>query len=320
MNSDHTISLPIIIWTADFDENSGGSIVLHTLAHRLREMGQDVYLANEVTLAAGKAKGLLSRMKSVVKHANRKRLARRRGRRVPSEPGLVVCHPTMPVPTFSGQATSPCVVVYPEVTNGNPIRAPHVVRWLLHKPGFHLGGVRHGDDELTFSYQAAFAEGVDRAPSDNLLQVRWLRTDIYRDEGASNRKGRCRMVRKGAATFNPDMGSGDDAPLLDGKSHTEIAAVFNRCEFFYCHDPYTLYLYYAALCGCVPIVVPQPGLDATTWRSGFELKRGVAYGEEEIPFAIATREWLFSDMNTARQAEDEAVRKFIAKTKAQFGC
>jgi hypothetical protein len=320
MQSDQILALPIIIWTADFDENSGGSIVLHTLAHRLREMGQDVYLANEVTLAAGTAKGLLGRMKSVVKHANRRRLARRRGRRVPSEPGLVACHPMMPVPTFRGQATSRCVVVYPEVTNGNPMRAAHVVRWLLHKPGFHLDGIRHGDDELTFSYQAAFAEGLDQLPGDNLLQVRWLRSEIYRDEGVPDRRGRCRMVRKGTATYRPEMGFGDDAPLLDGMSHAEIAAVFNRCEFFYCHDPYTLYLYYAALCGCIPIVVPQPGLDAATWRLGFEIKRGVAYGEEEIPFAIETRNGLFSDMDAARQVEDEAVRKFIAKTKERFGC
>lgn len=319
MNPDQTVSVPIIVWTADFDENSGGSIVLHTLAHRLREMGQDVYLANSVTLRASKTKSLIGRIWFGLKHANRKRLARRRGRPVSDGISKVACHPTMPVPTYFGHPDSRFVVVYPEIIHGNPMNAPYVVRWLLHRPGFHLDGIRHDGDELTFFYQEAFAEGLD-VPSDNQLQVRWLRSDVYRNEELKDRSGRCRMVRKGAATYRPEMSKGDAAPVLDGRPHEEIAAIFNRCEFFYCHDPYTMYLYYAALCGCTPVVVPQPGLDAATWRAGFELKQGVAYGEEEIPFAIRTREGLLADMAAAGKAEDAGILRFIAKTKARFGC
>lgn len=173
---------------------------------------------------------------------------------------------------------------------------------------------------MTFFYQSAFAEGLANVAEDNLLQVRWLRTDVYRNEGLADRRGTCRMVRKGTGTYRPELSMDDAAPILDGKSHEEIAEIFNRCEFFYSHDPYTLYLYYAALCGCTPVVVPQPGLDAASWRAGFELKQGVAYGDDEIPFAVATREGLFADMAAARDVEDAAVRQFIAKIKNRFAC
>ncbi|MFN3281475.1 MAG: hypothetical protein ACK40I_07385 [Tabrizicola sp.] len=224
------------------------------------------------------------------------------------------------MPTYDRARGGRCIAVYPEIIDGNPLGAEHVVRWLLHRPGFHSKKARFGPGELTFHYQTAFAEGLPGTSPDNLLQVRWLRTDIYRNEGRPGRSGRCRMVRKGSATFRPELARDDAAPLLDGMTHAEIAAVFNRCQYFYCHDPHTMYLYYAALCGCIPVVVPQPGLDAASWRSGFELKRGVAYGEAEIPFAIETREGLLQDMEDARQREDAMVDRFLSVIKERFGC
>lgn len=313
--------LPVVVWAGHFDENSGGSIVLHTLAHRLREAGQEAFLWNEWVSAVAGRRTKLGRLGFALQQANRRRLARRRGTLSKScaDSDKVMCHPSMPVPTYDPKRGNRCIAVYPEIIDGNPLGAPHVVRWLLHRPGFHNAKVRFGPDELTFHYQAAFAEGLPGTSLDNLLQVRWLRTDIYRNEGLPGRSGRCRMVRKGSATFRPEMARDDTAPLLDNMSHAEIAAIFNRCQYFYCHDPHTMYLYYAALCGCIPVVVPQPGLDAATWRTGFELKQGVAYGEAEIPYAIATREGLLQDMEKARQREAAMVDRFLSVVRERFG-
>jgi hypothetical protein len=217
----------------------------------------------------------------------------------------------MPLPTLHQLPKGKFVALYPEIIHGNPFNAPNVARWLLHRAGKHRPDVRFSQNEVTFYYQPAFAEGTMVADPDYHLQVRWLRTDIYRNEGMADREGSCRMVRKGQGTYSPEMSLIDSAPPMDGLSHSETAAMFNRCERFYCHDPYTMYLYYAALCGCIPVVVPQPGLDAGSWRAGFELKKGVAYGEDELEFARSTREELLADMAGATETETASVKRFI---------
>ena len=114
------------------------------------------------------------------------------------------------------------------------------------------------------------------------------------------------------------MAAGDRFDLLDSKSHEEIAEIFNQCEFFVSHDLYTLYLYYAALCGCVPMAVPQPGLDGATWREGYELCFGVAYGEAELDWARATRDQLVAEMAAVQDRERDRVRSFVGKLRAHF--
>ena len=233
-------------------------------------------------------------------------------------PWHVATHATMPVPTMPDLRGRAFIAVYPEIVDGNPLQADHVVRWLLYHPGFHAPGTRFTENELVFYYQRAFlAEGQD-LPEDHFLQLHWLRDDIYCDRELGNRHGTCRMVRKGKATFDPAMAEGDRFGLLDSLPHKEIAAIFNTCEVFVSHDLYTLYLYYAARCGCVPMVVPEPGLDGATWREGYELRFGVAYGESELDWARSTRTDLMAEMVALQERELEMVRSFVRKLHATF--
>ncbi len=317
--------VPFVVWASDFDEKSGGNIVLHRLAFLLQQQGQEVYLSNKTALdmPRGLLSGGLARLSFLAGYLNRRKQHWQGRRPRPELASLfrqrVISHSSMPVPTLPGLSDRPFVAIYPQRVSGNPLGAPHVVRWLLHRPDFQNDGVRYTDGELTFFYQTGFVIDWTDIDPDNLLQVRWLRDDVYQDTGRADRQGICRMVRKGSNTFSPEIAVGDRFGILDNLPHAEIAAIFNQCQYFHCHDPYTMYLYYAALCGCIPIVIPQPGLDARTWRSGFELKQGVAYGEAEISFAIATREGLLADMAKASQAEEASVDRFVGKVKARFG-
>lgn len=321
--ADEILSLPVVIWAPNFDQNSGGCIVLHTLAYRLHQLGVEVYVSHNLPKQRKitSRKGVLGFgwIADLLRQANRNRLASRRGEPRPVQtirsPHLVQTHPAMPVPSAPFLGGREFIAVYPEIIAGNPFDAPHVVRWLLFDPRTYGHDGSFGCNELTFFYQHAFAAGMDSIDPENLLQTRWLRDDIYKDHGAAGRDLRCRMIRKGDAA---DVPVGDTAILLDGKSHAEIASIFNKCDRFYCHDPYTMYLYYAALCGCTPVVVPQLNLTSESWREGFELKHGVAWGEDEADWAVATRDQLFTDMAAAQQTEIEGVRTFVGKIKARF--
>lgn len=317
------LNLPVVVWAPDFDEKSGGTIVLHQLAHMMRGMGVEVYLSHRLPATEEPATGPFSRLRAALRRANRQRRHWRRTRKKADicmrRPWDVATHVTMPIPTMPDLRGRRFIAVYPEIVDGNPLGADFVARWLLYHPDFHAPGTRFTDNELVVFYQPAFVPEGQDLPEDHLLSLHWVRDDIYQDRGLPNRHGTCRMVRKGKATFDPAMAEGDRFGLLDHLPHKEIAEIFNQCEVFVSHDLYTLYLYYAARCGCVPMVVPEPGLDGAGWRAGYEMHHGVAYGEAELDWARQTRQQLLADMAALQERELEMVRTFVRKLAAHSG-
>jgi len=293
---------PIVICCGNFNENIGGVIVLHYLVDRLRALGFEAFALPTPKKISASKNWLERKFYTLQQYLKAKNFK---------------SHASMVVPVASKSVLEDAVIVYPETVSGNPLGASRVVRWLLNKPGFFGVDADIGTNELIFFYQEAFAEDVQNVPEGNLLQIRWLREDVYFDQGGP-RKGACRMIRKGTYDkAEPDAGPAD-AVLLDGKSHEEIAEIFNETQYFYCHDPYTMFAYYAALCGCIPIVVPPENLTAEMWRAGFELKHGVAFGESEIEWARDTRHILLEDMQIAKRSEEENVQGFVQKIQWHF--
>ena len=296
-------SNPIVVACPSFDETSGGAIVLHMLVHRLRELGAEAY-------AFPWTKTYPASMPSWL------RLAKTLNRRRKKKPFQT--HPSMNVPIAPPEITREAIAVYPEIVTGNPLGAQKVVRWLLHKPGFFGKGDDLSSGDLIFFYQEAFANGLADIDRENLLRVRWIRSDVYFDKGHT-RSGSCRMKRKGSLKGTNAVPSPDLAIPLDGLTHVEIAKIFNETEVFYCHDPYTMYFYYAALCGCVPVVLPEENLTRDAWRSSYALKSGVAYGEDELNWAKQTRNELLASVERQQFEETLSVAQFLRKLREGFG-
>ena len=298
-------SRPIVVQTTDFNENSGGSIVLHYLVHSLRKLGVEAYVTpnvKEITRFYPRW------VKSIDDKFKYKRFQKKS-----------LLSNKMDTPLAPKNIITDSIVIYPEIVQGNPLNSERVVRWFLNKPGF-FNGLKyfHNNDEEVFFYQYAFVEGIKKIPKDNLLQIRWLRNDIYQNNNLPSRQGSCRMIRKGKRLGELNIPEGDKSIRLDGLSHVEIAKIFNKTNIFFCHDPYTMYCYYAVLCGCVPVVIPQKNLTKEQWRNGFELKKGVAYGEDEISWAIKTRNELILDMEKAKNSEQLLIKKFLSKIESRF--
>lgn len=214
-------------------------------------------------------------------------------------------------PTARRRDLKTAVVVYPEIVAGNPLDSSKVVRWLLYTPGLHTGTVDFGRNDPVFYYGLAFKDREAQS-----LRISRMIPD-YRQANFGERSGSAVIVRKGAGrslTAHPA-----DAVDVDEMPHAERAAVFNRVERLYCYDPHTFHCVYAALCGCVPIVIPEPGVSEEAWQPDPRLRLGIAYGEDRIGWAIETRPGLLTFLEQSRAKEDDEVRAFIETCRRRFG-
>jgi hypothetical protein len=292
-----SVELNYVVYTPSFNPNNGGTIFLHKLVHALNARGERAWLWP------------MPRLYSRGKRSQIKELFRK-------PPFKTSAELNTPVAT-KAQLTPNTVVVYPELVLGNPLKARHVARWLLYTPG-----KRHpysfGDDEMFFRVdEFADLPEVTGGATDLFL---WAVNRTYRNEQRPGRKGACFIVRKGDKLPRHPLTS--DAIQIDGMSHAEINDVFNNCEVFYSYDDATMYTQYAAVCGCLSVVLPSGDTSRDGMLANHMLGRyGIAYGLDEasIAHARATQHKVI-DLLIEREREGErSVDHFIEKTKSVVG-
>lgn len=292
-----------LVYAPDFDENSGGAVVLHRLCDLLNREGRRAFLAPmSPPLNLHRP---LSSARDIAQHWVHRTLGHR-----------LRTFPDFDTPVVTRPPSRDVIAIYPEVIAGNPLRAECVVRWLLHKPGFHTGRFKRGPSDLLFWFQQSFRPDDPDVACAGQLQVFHFRGDVYRQTNFGARRGVCYLVRKGAGR-KPVHDA--DARQIDGLSHAEAAQLFNSCEMFISYDPYTLYSQYAALCGCKSVVVPQEGTSKEAWQPTEALRWGIAYGFDDLDWAARTlpkvREYFLGQEALSRQS----VREFIASCDRAFG-
>jgi hypothetical protein len=299
--------LKFVIYAPSFDENVGGYIVLHKLCDLLNRNNQDAYIyksyPNKVEF--DKQKPLKSIYK-FLRYIKRDRLKK------------YCLNKALLTPLYLNKKIDDnCVVIYSETVNGNPLNAEKVVRWFLHKPGFHSGVINYGKNELYFFYQIIFNDLNINPYENHLLTVSWFRDDIYKQTNFGDRSGTCYMIRKGKN--RQVVHDVKNSILLDGKSHKEIAKIMNECEFFISYDMETMYSQYAVLCGCKSIVIPKDGILKDEWQPKKEFQYGIAYGFEDIKESEKTSHLVYDILKKEEANSNESVKFFIKKVYEFFG-
>lgn len=287
-----------IIYSSRYNENVGGVIALHRLCHLINILGYkaSIYLTSmpsnstrQPLSSFGKFAEFYLKCKLLHKYTN---------------PSFI-----SPVATRIDPFND--IVIYPEVVAGNPLSAKKVVRWFLHKPGFHTGQVDYGDNELYFYYQQFFNDTNYNKDWDNKLRVLYLFDDVYKQKNFGVRRGSCYILRKGA--HKKLVHDTANSVLIDGLSHKQAASIFNQVETCISYDTKTLYSQYAAMCGCKSIIIPDEGVDIEQWQPEIELRSGVAYGFDDVDRAEATKPLLF-DMLVHQQEESlNDTKNFVHK-------
>ena len=243
-------SLNFIIWAPGFNPAYGGVIALHKLAHNLSLLGENSYLYTDRINPRWRA-GML-----------------------PSD---------LPVVTDLDKT----IVIYPEIVVGNPLNAKHVVRWVLNTPGVCGGDGIFGDDDLIFKFQEYFSVDEKYKVSGMLTAL-----DVDFDTFANRdgpREGECFMVYKGKD--KPLNQHRADSMCLDAyRGHFGLLAdIFNSKEMFISYDHASFVIVQAALCGCLPVVIPDGIHSKEEWKALFPAaKFGIAYGFDDIPWARET--------------------------------
>ena len=295
-----------VVYAPAFDENSGGAVALHRLVHVLRSMGEEACLwpMRRPSRSASNTASFLA------KSAYYRLLRWKNGPFLQNQDFDTTLAADDPGPRH--------VVIYPETTHGNPLGAINVVRWLLHEPGFHTGRTRFGENDPVFFYRREFASSPEASKLNLVgpLQVRWLRDDVYAPGDPGHREGSCYMVRKGRVAQRAHDSS---AVRLDGMSHHEIAAVFQRSRTFYSYDPNTMYSTYAAICGCDSIIVPPENMSRREWYERNERRLGVAFGDEDLDWARSTRHRVLAYQRSQEEQARQTVRAFVEFISEYFG-
>ena len=110
-----------------------------------------------------------------------------------------------------------------------------------------------------------------------------------------------------------------DGTVIDDLSHSAAAEIFNQCAYCVSYDPYTMLSSYAAVCGCVSVVVPQDGIPKEMWQpSDSEFANGVAYGFDDVDSALRTRPKLLQYFAQQEVNNGREVRTFVDLVRSHF--
>ncbi len=299
-----------LIFAPSFQENSGGVIALHKLCSILNQLGRQSFLYpySQIHIPK-KSKFVIHGFHSVVKSIKSKTKAYK-------------THPHFKTPVIfstSGLNWDEWIVIYPEVTEGNPLGARNIVRWLLHNPGFHYGNFSYGQGELYFRFNSAISD-FDYSgsfTSNTFLKVIHYPLEYYNELNVSSvRSGTAYSIRKGKG--KPLEHSLTESVLIDEKSHEEVSRIFKKVKRFISYDTLSAYSIFAALCGCESVVVPDIGVSKQQWYPDFRDRYGISYGFSDIEEGNKSRRLLRDRILCEQKSSSENVKRALKEIDAYF--
>lgn len=264
-----------VIGWSQLSPNSGGQIVLYLLCDLLNRLGEKAYMS---------------------------------GGSFPNSLNL-----NCPIkPQELSLQSEDVIVIYPEVILGNPLNAKNVARWILYKVGVNGGNSQlHGDNDLIFGFKKEYSCDKCIITDSNLIKVFHVMDDIYINQNKNDRSKSCFLIRKGAKWHQSFDQHPGNALNIDTLNHRQIAKVFNDCHTFYSYDPHSTYSKYAALCGCNSIVIPPSNLSSENWVLNDYDRYGIAYGEQDLERARATKHLLMEYIANQKLENVFYAKKFV---------
>lgn len=222
-------------------------------------------------------------------------------------------NPLWNTPTYDGSGFDKenTVVIYPECISENLLDAKHVVRWLL----FHQIADYNPNDYIfkLFDHYVSkdnICHGILKVLDYDLKP--WYDRNLERPYNMV-------CLRKGIWKKSYPIDSSlrfhfiQDEIEKEYKDENLVAYCMNRSKYYVCYDESSFIPIQAALCGCIPIVIPAPYYTADQWRENFPAwKYGIAYGfsKDEINHAISTNHLIRDHVESFNDNYD-SVKEFV---------
>lgn len=210
------------------------------------------------------------------------------------------------------------IVVYPDNMVGNPFHATHVVRWLLYHYSYKdRPGVAYDANDIFYCYMQCFND-IDLNPRGRQLTTPHYDLELYRRVNYGERSGTCYVVRKGAN--RTDLPESFDGIVVDDLSEVEKVRVFNECEYCVSYDMQTAYSTLSSICGCISVVVPEPGKTYDDYYADDHKMYGVAFGfgPDQIAYAQETRADALAYYQARNEESREQARAFVRDCEELF--
>jgi hypothetical protein len=279
--------IKIIIYTAPFSNKCGGIVVLHYIAKLINEYNPNKYYAKLFIL-------------NNLRYNN------------------IFCNNFASIDEVNDNT----VVIYPEIVSGNPLNCKNVVRWILLALGIEMP-IDHyknwAKSDLIYHWEA-------KDPTLNKLTCHYINPIFYNNN--YDRSTTCYLIKKGRLIHsNINYFHLNDSIDIENLSIEEISNIFNKSKYFYSYDPKSMYMIYALICGCVPIIYPLENITKeeyfkTTifYKNGVIYNKGIAYGNssEEITYAENTLIDGIIEIKLIFQDEINTVYNFLNNAKTIF--
>lgn len=311
-NSSKLSNISFIIVAPSYSERVGGVLVLHKLCDLINNLGYAAYIWPKPYwpfLRAVRGCGLGISLQQIIK--NFVRVIRGKGK------SRFLLNHNLNTPLAETQILhSNFIAIYPETVDANPLYCKNVVRWFLYKPNFLSPKARYNADELFFHYQDAFLDERLKSKGSSKFAILHLMTDIYQQTNFGTRRGSCHIIRKGK--YKRLNHHNKDSITIDKLTHEQAARVFNQVEYCVSYDIHTMLTSYAVLCGCKVIIVPDEGVPLEQWQPVEELRYGLAYGQENLPWAEKTRHLLIERLQRIEERNIESTKQFVEHCISHF--
>lgn len=219
---------PYCIYAPSFRITSAGVIVMHRLAHELRNRGLEVYINTNIQNPA---------------------------------------YPPLPVigtfPPKNNQITDKFIAVYPEIIRGNPFGCRTVVRYILNVPGRYCHGPKSfAKSDILFVYGEEWNKLAKLGlPPERILFIPSIDLNEFYDMHVP-RKGKLYFHGKNKKAYHPitetALPLGGRTAFVSFESRKMLRERLNECELLYSYDNATAMIDIARLCGCPVMLIPDP--------------------------------------------------------------